>query len=97
MLTEKQIPKTVTKNIAWLYPARMVLDGIEDTLNMASLYLSFFIKHPTLQISQIAMTIDQAYSLLSRRIPAKDPLSFSLEAARVLVDESLELQMSSWV
>ncbi len=63
LLTEKQIPKTVTKNITWLYPAQMVLDGIDNTLNMASLYLSFFIKHPTLQISQVAMMLDQAYSL----------------------------------
>ncbi|EKI2248623.1 MULTISPECIES: TnsA endonuclease N-terminal domain-containing protein [Gammaproteobacteria] len=63
LLTEKQIPKTVTKNIAWLYPAQLVLDGIEDTLNMASLYLGFFINHPTLLISQVSMMLDQAYSL----------------------------------
>ncbi|WP_256858876.1 TnsA endonuclease N-terminal domain-containing protein [Solemya velum gill symbiont] len=63
LLTEKQIPKTVTKNIAWLYPAQLVLDGIEDTLNMASLYLSCFINHPALLISQVAMMLDQAYLL----------------------------------
>ncbi len=63
LLTEKQIPKTVTRNIAWLYPAQLVLDEIENTLNMASIYLGFFTKHPLLQISQAAMMLDQAYAL----------------------------------
>lgn len=63
LLTDKQIPKTVTKNIGWLYPAQFVLDGLEDALNLASVYLSFFIKHPTAQISQVAMMLDKAYSL----------------------------------
>ena len=63
LLTEKQIPKTVTKNIAWLYPAQLVLDEIEDTLSMAALYLSFFVERPTLLIHQVAMMLDQAYSL----------------------------------
>jgi len=63
LLTDKQIPKAVTKNIAWLYPAQVVLDGLEDTLNFASFYLTFFIKHPTAQISQVAMMLDKAYSL----------------------------------
>ena len=63
LLTEKQIPKTVTKNISWLYPAQQILDGVEDTLNMAALYLSFFLQHPTLLIPQVAMMLDQAYSL----------------------------------
>jgi len=48
LLTEKQIPKTVTKNIAWLYPAQLLLDEIEDTLSMAVLYLNFFAEQPTL-------------------------------------------------
>jgi hypothetical protein len=63
LLTEKQIPKTVTMNIAWLYPAQLVLDVLENTLNLATLYLNFFLQHPTLQISQVAMMLDQAYSL----------------------------------
>lgn len=64
LLTEKQIPKTVTKNIAWLYPSQLVLEGLEDTLNMAAFYLNFFMEHPTSQISQVAMMLDQAYSLV---------------------------------
>lgn len=63
LLTEKQIPKTVIKNITWLYPAQLILDGLEDTLNLAELYLNFFINNQTLRISQVAMMLDQAYSL----------------------------------
>lgn len=63
LLTEKQIPKTVTKNIAWLYPAQVVLGDFEDTLNVAPIYLNFFLKNPALQISQAAMILDQSYSL----------------------------------
>ncbi len=63
LLTEKQIPKVVIQNIAWLYPAQVALDELESVLSMAAFYLNFFLKNPTLQISQAAMTLDQAYSL----------------------------------
>ncbi|MDY0208539.1 MAG: TnsA endonuclease C-terminal domain-containing protein, partial [Pseudomonas sp.] len=61
--TEQQIPKIVIQNIAWLYPAQVALDELESTLTMAAFYLNFFLQNPTLQISQVAMTLDQAYSL----------------------------------
>lgn len=64
LLTDQQIPKSVTKNIAWLYPAQLVLDEVEATMSMANLYLDFFIKQPNLLIPQVAMMLDQAYSLL---------------------------------
>jgi len=63
LLTEQQIPKIVIQNIAWLYPAQVALDELESTLTMAAFYLNFFQQNPTLQISQAAMTLDQAYSL----------------------------------
>lgn len=63
LLTEKQIPKIVIQNIAWLYPAQVALDELESALSMAAFYLNFFLQNPTLQISQAAMTLDQAYSL----------------------------------
>lgn len=63
LLTEKQLPKTVTKNIAWLYPAQVVIGELEDVLDAAPLYLQFFLQNPKLQISRAAMTLDQAYSL----------------------------------
>ena len=63
LLTEKQIPKIVIQNITWLYPAQVALDELESTLTMAAFYLNFFLQNPTLQISQAAMTLDQAYSL----------------------------------
>jgi len=63
LLTEKQIPKTVTKNIAWLYPAQLVLDEIEATTSMAALYLNIFLERPTERIPQAAMMLDQASSL----------------------------------
>lgn len=64
LLTEKQIPKSVIKNIAWLYPAKMDPDGVAATISLAALYLDFFGKQPELRIPQIAMMLDQAYSLL---------------------------------
>lgn len=63
LLTEQQIPKIVIQNIAWLYPAQVALDELESTLAMAAFYLNFFLQNPTLQISQAAMILDQAYSL----------------------------------
>lgn len=63
LLTEKQIPPVVSENIAWLYPAQHVVDGIESLLNMAEIYLKFFIRHPTFLIPRVAMMLDQAYSL----------------------------------
>jgi len=64
VLTDQQIPKSVTKNIAWLYPAQLVLDEVEATMSMANLYLDFFVKQPNLLIPQVAMMLDKAYSLL---------------------------------
>lgn len=63
LLTDKQIPKVVIKNIAWLYPAQIVLGEIEEILSFAPLYLNYFLQYPALQISQAAMMLDQAYSL----------------------------------
>ncbi|WP_199221448.1 TnsA endonuclease N-terminal domain-containing protein [Desulfonatronum sp. SC1] len=62
LLTEKQIPKSVTENISWLYPSQLMLE-IEDLLEMAPLYMNFFHKNPAVKISQAAMMLDQAYSL----------------------------------
>lgn len=63
LLTEKQIPKTVTKNIEWLYPAQTDLGELEGTLDCVPLYLEFFSKNSVIKISQAAMRLDQAYSL----------------------------------
>ncbi|WP_028570914.1 heteromeric transposase endonuclease subunit TnsA [Desulfonatronum lacustre] len=63
LLTERQIPNTVAKNIAWLYPSQVKLEGIEDLLNIAPLYLNFFLAEPAKKITQAAMMLDQAYSL----------------------------------
>lgn len=63
LLTERQIPKIVIKNIAWLYPAQVVLGELEETLSFAPLYVNYFLQYPALQISQAAMMLDQAYSL----------------------------------
>lgn len=62
LLTDKQIPKIVIRNIAWLYPSQIVPGGVEDTFDMATIYLRFFMEHPTSRISQVAMMLDQAYS-----------------------------------
>jgi len=63
LLTEKQIPKTVINNLAWLYPAQVVQEEFADTRSAAPFYQNFFLQNQTLQISQAAMMLDQAYSL----------------------------------
>ncbi|MDK2123065.1 TnsA endonuclease N-terminal domain-containing protein [Parachitinimonas caeni] len=63
LLTEKQIPRAVSANISWLYPAQAVSEAFEDLLNLAPLYLQFFSTNQALRISQAAMMLDQAYAL----------------------------------
>ncbi|MER1939195.1 MULTISPECIES: TnsA endonuclease N-terminal domain-containing protein [unclassified Castellaniella] len=63
LLTEKQIPKAVAKNIEWLYPAQTPLGDIEGLLDVAPLYLNYFSQNPALRLSEAAMRLDQAYSL----------------------------------
>lgn len=63
LLTEKQIPQTVIKNIAWLYPTQVVDDLSPELLDTAYTYLHFFKQYPTLKISNAAMKLDQSYSL----------------------------------
>jgi hypothetical protein len=63
LLTEKQIPRTVTKNIAWLYPAKITQFESEEIFTLITTYQDFFVKHQNMKISQAAMALDQAYSL----------------------------------
>lgn len=63
LLTERQIPRTVTKNIAWLYPAQLVLEEQMELLDWVPLYVDFFQQHPKSKISRVAMMLDQAYAL----------------------------------
>jgi len=41
----------------------VVLEGVEDTLHLAGYYSKVFSENPTSLISQVAMTLDQDYSL----------------------------------
>lgn len=63
LLTERQIPEVVTKNIAWLYPAQLALEEQMELLDWVAMYVDFFQKHPHSKISRAAMMLDQAYSL----------------------------------
>lgn len=63
ILTEKQVPRTVTKNIAWLYPAQITQIEPEEMFTLLTTYQDFFAKHHKMRISQAAMALDQAYSL----------------------------------
>ncbi len=62
LLTEKQIPEVVTKNINWLYPAQISLGNFEDTFDFAEFYLNFFLNNPAEKIVQAGKTLDDAYS-----------------------------------
>lgn len=63
LITEKEIPKAVTGNIAWLYPAQATRAELEGLIATAPLYGKYFSQHPTSPISQAAMALDQAYAL----------------------------------
>ncbi|WP_297391538.1 TnsA endonuclease N-terminal domain-containing protein [Acidiferrobacter sp.] len=63
LITEKEIPKAVTGNIAWLYPAQAARAELEALVEVAPLYGEFFSQNPTWPVSQAAMALDQAYTL----------------------------------
>lgn len=63
LLTEKQIPQTVIKNIGWLYPTQIIDDVSTELLELADTFMQFFKNYPTLKISNAAMKLDQSYSL----------------------------------
>ena len=65
LLTEIEIPKNVTNNITWLYPAQATSGTFEDTIESAELYLSFFLNNPAEKIAQAGEMLDRAYSLVT--------------------------------
>lgn len=63
LITEKEIPKAVAGNIAWLYPAQAARAELKGLIEAAPLYGNFFLQYPTSLVSQAAMALDQAYAL----------------------------------
>lgn len=60
IITEKDIPKTIQNNIAWLYPE----SNSEITLNIAEkldFYVSQFSQTPSIRIIDLCKEIDSAY------------------------------------
>lgn len=63
LVTEKQIPATVVKNLELLYSARARTENLDLLLDALPLYIDFLSAHPNTKIPDIAMLIDQSYSL----------------------------------
>lgn len=63
LLTEKQIPKTVVKNLDLLYSARAQTEKLEILFASLLTYVEFLAAHPNTKIAEIAMLIDSSYSL----------------------------------
>jgi len=63
LLTEKQIPKTVVKNLDLLYPSRKQTEKLEILFTSLPTYVEFLAAHPHTKVAEIAMLIDSSYSL----------------------------------
>jgi len=63
LVTEKQIPGTVVKNLETLYAARVQIDSLDSLFNGLPIYLDFLGAHPNTKLPEIAMLVDQSYSL----------------------------------
>src|SRR5690606_17333984 len=65
LVTEREIPPVVFKNIQWFYPAqRDDEEGMELALQQIELYAHHFEKNPNKTIIAICKELDAAYDLL---------------------------------
>jgi TnsA endonuclease N terminal. len=89
LLTEKQIPKTVTKNIAWLYPAQLGSGWDRRYSEYGFPLLGLLYKSS--DFTDFSSFDDARSSLftLSRRIPAKDTFAVSLEGFLIRYQKAL--------
>ena len=76
LITEKDIPAVVTKNINWLYPAQRIEEDVELELQQIEFYAHHFAKSPNKGIVAICKELDAAYDL---------PLGESLYEVRLLL------------
>ncbi|SFL18592.1 TnsA endonuclease C terminal [Pseudovibrio ascidiaceicola] len=77
LITEREVPAVVTKNIKWLHPAMREEEGrIELTLEQMELYGHHFKKNPNKTLISICKELDVAYGL---------PLGQSLQEMRQLL------------
>lgn len=76
LITEKDIPAVVTKNINWLYPAQRIEEDAELELQQIEFYAHHFAKSPNKAIVAICKELDAAYDL---------PLGESLYEVRQLL------------
>jgi hypothetical protein len=63
LVTERNIPKTITNNIKWLYSSIPQEEEHSRLIAQLPMYVDFFKDHKSFRISEIAMKIDKAYSL----------------------------------
>lgn len=63
IITEEHIPKAVSDNMKWLYPAQSVIEDLQEIHDLTSRYFDFFQSNPNVKISQAAVMIDQIDSL----------------------------------
>ncbi len=63
LLTEKQIPKIVVKNLDILYSARVQSESLEILFNSLPVYVDSLDANPDAKLPDIGMLIDRSYSL----------------------------------
>ena len=63
LVTEKDIPKVVFKNINWLYPAQRIGSDVELLIQRTQFYSTQFKKYPENTLVEICKQIDAAYEL----------------------------------
>ncbi|KZK96821.1 Transposon Tn7 transposition protein TnsA [Pseudovibrio sp. Ad5] len=64
LITEREVPAVVTKNIKWLHPAMRAEEGcIELTLEQMEFYGHHFKNNPNKTVTSICKDLDMAYEL----------------------------------
>lgn len=63
LMTEKQMPRTVMKNLEFLYSARVQSESLEVLLQSLPIYVDVLTDSPNTGLPELGMLIDQSYSL----------------------------------
>lgn len=63
LLTDKQMPRTIMKNLEFLYSARVQNETMEVLFQSLPVYVDVLAKNPNTRLPELGMLIDQSYSL----------------------------------
>lgn len=63
LITEKQLPKDVVKNVEWLYPASRTEDDYELSSDQVAVYQYHFSENPNRTVIDVCKMLDKEYGL----------------------------------